>query len=128
MKEKEITEELLRKIKYLRDNYGANGTEIARKFRLPAALVNYHLSKDKAKIYRETFKRSVRNGDSVGKKSLFTDDEIESMVELRNEGKSYKTIGAIFNSNHSTCRNYILRHVNKTDTKPREEEGGTNEN
>ena len=33
MKEKGITEELLRKIKYLRDNYGANGTEIARKFR-----------------------------------------------------------------------------------------------
>ena len=124
MKEKEITEELIRKIKYLRDNYGANGTEIARKFRLPAALVNYHLNKDKAKIYRETFKRYVRNGDSIGRQSLFTEDEIRSMVELRNEGKTYKTIGSTFNSNHSTVRNYILRHVNKT----KEEGGTTNEN
>ena len=31
MKEKVITEELLRKIKYLRDNYDPNGTEIGRK-------------------------------------------------------------------------------------------------
>ena len=124
MKEKEITEELLRKIKYLRDNYGANGTEIARKFRLPAALVNYHLNKDKVKIYRDTFKRYVRNGDSIGRRSLFTEDEIRSMVELRNEGKTYKIIGSTFNSNHSTVRNYILRHVNKT----KEEGGTTNEN
>ena len=31
MKEEDITEELLRKIKFLRANYDPNGTEIARK-------------------------------------------------------------------------------------------------
>ena len=46
------------------------------------------------------------------------------MVELRNEGKTYRIIGSTFNSNHSTVRNYILRHVNKT----KEEGGTTNEN
>ena len=102
-KEKEVNDELVRKMIYLHDKYGLNG----------ATTVNYHLNKSKANQYRKTYDSYIKNGYSITRKAMCTDEEIDEMVKLKTKGESYRSIARKFSISHSTAKSYILRKMNR---------------
>ena len=120
-KENKVSDELVRKMIYLHDKHGLNGAAIGRKFNLSATTVNYHLNKSRAGQYREAYKSYIKNGYSITRKAIFTDEEIDEMIALKNKGMSYTAIAIKFSTSHSTARNYILRKLARDKVK----KGGT---
>ena len=112
-KEKVLNDELVRKMIYLHDKYGLNGAAIGRKFKLSATTVNYHLNKSKANQYRKTYDSYIKNGYSITRKAMCTDEEIDEMVKLKTKGESYNSIARKFSISHSTAKSYILRKMNR---------------